>query len=142
MKEKNMSKHIDKNTQDIPKYLKSTESSISKSNRKSKHKHKYEECLIQNQFSFARKNSIHTQLNSYCTICGKIGGYLKNGKYTKEAELLQKQRQEEDKHFRVISISGEELYERYHDKIPVFFLEDIYKEKYVDLEQNNNPDGE
>lgn len=30
MKEKNMSKHIDKNTQDIPKYLKSTESSISK----------------------------------------------------------------------------------------------------------------
>lgn len=42
-----MSKHIDKNTQDIPKYLKSTESNISKSNRKSKHKHKYEECLIQ-----------------------------------------------------------------------------------------------
>ena len=142
MKEKNMSKHIDKNTQDIPKYLKSTESSISKSNRKSKHKHKYEECLIQHPFSFAGNTSIHTQLNSYCTICGKIGGYLKNGKYTKEAELLQKQRQEEDKHFRVISISGEELYKRYHDKIPVFFLEDIYKEKYVDLEQNNNPDGE
>ena len=137
-----MSKHIDKNTQDIPKYLKPTESNISKSNRKSKHKHKYEECLIQHPFSFAGNTSIHTQLNSYCTICGKIGGYLKNGKYTKEAELLQKQRQEEDKHFRVISISGEELYERYHDKIPVFFVEDIYKEKYVDLEQNNNQDGE
>ena len=127
---------------EIPKYLKPTESNISKSNRKSKHKHHYEECLIQHPFSFAGNTSIHTQLNSYCTICGKIGGYLKNGKYTKEAELLQKQRQEEDKHFRVISISGEELYERYHDKIPVFFLEDIYKEKYVDLEQNNNPDGE
>ena len=52
--------------------------------------------------------------------------------------ILQKQRQEEDKHFRVISISGEELYEKYHDKLPVFFVEDIYKEKYVDLEQNNN----
>lgn len=127
---------------EIPKYLKPTESNISKSNRKSKHKHHYEECLIQHPFSFAGNTSIHTQLNSYCTICGKIGGYLKNGKYTKEAELLQKQRQEEDKHFRVISISGEELYERYHDKIPVFFVEDIYKEKYVDLEQNNNPDGE
>ena len=137
-----MSKHIDKNTQDIPKYLKPTESNISKSNRKSKHKHHYEECLIQHPFSFAGNTSIHTQLNSYCTICGKIGGYLKNGKYTKEAELLQKQRQEEDKHFRVISISGEELYEKYNDKLPVFFVEDIYKEKYVDLAQNNNPDGE
>ena len=127
---------------EIPKYLKPTESSISKSNRKSKHKHHYEECLIQHPFSFARNTSIHTQLNSYCTICGKIGGYLKNGKYTKEAELLQKQRQEEDKHFRVISISGKELYEKYHDKLPVFFVENIFKEKYVDLEQNNNPDGE
>ena len=93
---------------EIPKYIKPTESSISKSNRKSKHKHHYEECLIQHPFSFAGNTSIHTQLNSYCTICGKIGGYLKNGKYTKEAELLQKQRQEEDKYFRVISISGEE----------------------------------
>ena len=81
-------------------------------------------------------------MDSYCTICGKIGGYLKNGKYTKEAELLQKQRQEEDKHFRVISISGEELYERYHDKIPVFFLEDIFKERYVNLKQNCNSEGE
>ena len=34
---------------EIPKYLKSTESNISKSNRKSKHKHHYEECLIQNK---------------------------------------------------------------------------------------------
>ena len=127
---------------EIPKYLKSTESNISKSNRKSKHKHHYEECLIQNPFSFAGKNSIHTQLSSYCTICGKIGGYLKSGKYSKEIELLQKQRQEEDKHFRVISISGKELYEKYHDKLPVFFVENIFKEKYVDLEQNNNPDGE
>ena len=137
-----MSKHIDKNTQDIPKYLKPTESNISKSNRNSKHKHHYEECLIQHPFSFAGNTSIHTQLNSYCTICGKIGGYLKNGKYTKEAELLQKQRQEEDKHFRVISISGEELYERYHDKIPVFFLEDIFKERYVNLKQNCSSEGE
>lgn len=127
---------------EIPKYLKPTESNISKSNRKSKHKHHYEECLIQHPFSFAGNTSIHTQLNSYCTICGKIGGYLKNGKYTKEAELLQKQRQEEDKHFRVISISGEELYERYHDKIPVFFVEDIYKERYVNLKQNCNSEGE
>lgn len=35
-------------------------------------------------------------------------------------------------------IPDEELYEKYHDKLPVFFVEDIFKEKYVDLEQNNN----
>ena len=33
---------------EIPKYLKQTESNTSKSNRKSKHKHHYEEYLIQN----------------------------------------------------------------------------------------------
>lgn len=93
---------------------------------------------FKNPFSFAGKNSIHTQLSSYCIICGKIGGYFKSGKYSKEIESLQKQRQEEDKHFRVISISGEELYEKYHDKLPVFFVEDIFKEKHVDLGQNNN----
>ena len=33
-------------------------------------------------------------------------------------------------------ISDKELYEKYHDKLPVFFVEDIYKEKYVDLKQS------
>ena len=50
---------------------------------------------------------------------------------------MQKQRQEEDKYFRVISISGEELYKRYHDKIPVFFVEDYWKDGYVNLEQDD-----
>lgn len=40
---------------EIPKYLKSTESNISKSNRKSKHKHHYEECLIQYDSTFVGK---------------------------------------------------------------------------------------
>ena len=62
--------------------------------------------------------------------------------FTNHSELLQKQRQEEDKYFRVISISGEELYERSHDKIPVFFVEDVFKEKYVNLKQNCNSEGE
>lgn len=74
--------------QEIPKYLKSTGSDISKSNRKSKHKHHYEECLIQNKWNFKsnaftqeEKERIHTSLSSYCTFCGKIGGIIKNSKY-------------------------------------------------------------
>lgn len=132
-----MSKHIDKNTQDIPKYLKSTESNISKSNRKSKHKHIYKECLIQHPFSFAGKTSIHTQLCSYCTICGKIGDKLKDSivKDYIKSELHNRRT--------IYSVmSGTELYEKYHDKLPVFFVEDIYKERYVDLERENNSEGE
>nr|DAK87581.1 MAG TPA: hypothetical protein [Bacteriophage sp.]DAV23461.1 MAG TPA: hypothetical protein [Bacteriophage sp.]DAZ80808.1 MAG TPA: hypothetical protein [Caudoviricetes sp.] len=53
---------------------------------------------------------------------------------------MQKQRQIGSNFW--ISILGEEIYKMYHDKLPVFFVEDIYKEKYVNLEQNNNPDGE
>ena len=39
-------------------------------------------------------------------------------------------------------MSGTELYEKYHNKMPVFFVENIFKEKHVNLVQNNNPDGE
>lgn len=95
---------------EIPKYLKSKESNISKSNRKLKHKHHYGECLIQYPIIFAGKNYTKTGLYNYCTICGKIGNRF----------------------------PGTELYEKYHDKLPVFFAEDIYKEKYVDLKQNCN----
>lgn len=127
---------------EIPKYLKSTESDVSKSNRKSKHKHQYEECLIQykwnfksNAFTQEEKERIHTLLSSYCTICGKIGGIIKNSKYQKEIDVLQKQRQKGSNFW--ISISSEEIYEMYHDKLPVFFVEDIYKDKCVDLEGEN-----
>ncbi len=132
--------------QDVPKYLKSTESNVSKSSHKSKHKHQYEECLIQykwnlksNAFSKEEKERMHTSLSSYCIICGKIGGIIKNSKYQKEIETLQKQRQTWSNFWTIIS--GEEVYEMYHDKLPVFFVEDIFNEKYVDLEQNNNSDG-
>lgn len=128
-------------TQDdeVGKYKKQTESNISKSNRKSKHKHQYEECLIQYSFSFAGKNNIHTQLCSYCTICGKIGDKFKD-----EDSIVKDYRRTVDtsigKYYSMIT--SEELYKKYHDRIPVFFIEDIYKEKYVDLEQNYNSEGE
>lgn len=120
---------------EIPKYLKSTESNISKSNRKSKHKHHYEECLIQYKSTFSEKRRLNTGLYTYCTICGKISDRFKEDKSIVKDYI------------RIIDtsigkcyslISDEELYEKYHDKLSVFFVEDIYKEKYVDLEQNNN----
>ena len=120
---------------EIPKYLKQKESNISKSNRKSNHKHHYEECLIQYRSTFAGKTCFNTGLYTYCTICGKINERFKENKsivkdYIREVNLPIGKCYSR--------ISDEELYEKYHDKLQVFFVDDIYKEKYVDLEQNNN----
>ena len=113
---------------EIPKYLKSTESNISKSNRKSKHKHHYEECLIQNKFIFAGKTHLNTGLYTYCTICGKINERFKENKSIVKDYIREVNSPIGKCHSR---ISDEELYEKYHDKLPVFF----YKEMYVDFEQ-------
>lgn len=117
---------------EIPKYLKSTGSDISKSNRKSKHKHHYEECIIQYKSTFAWKTHLNTGLYTYCTICGKI-----NERFKKNKSIVKDYIRTVDTQIGKCysCISDEELYEKYHDKLPVFFVEDIYKEKYVDLEQ-------
>lgn len=126
---------------EIPKYLKPTESDASKSNCKSKHKHQYEECLIQYPSTFLGNNRINIGLYSYCSICGKINTKLKED----QSIVKDYRRKSTDticgKTYSYI-ISGDELYEKYHDKLPVFFVEDIYKEKCVDLEQNDNSNGE
>ena len=127
---------------EIPKYLKSTESNVSKSNRKSKHKHHYKECLIQYKFSFLNspnKNHVNTSLYTYCTICGKINERTKENKSIVKDYIKTVDTPIGKCYSR---ISDEELYEEYHDKLPVFFVEDIFKDKYVDLEQNCNADGE
>lgn len=119
---------------EIPKYLKQKESNISKARKKSKHKHHYEECLIQYKSDFDNKTHIYTTLGSYCTVCGKIGDKFKDSKSIVKDYI------------RIVDspigkcytrIPEDELYENYHDKMPVFYVEDIYKEKYINLEKNN-----
>ena len=116
---------------EIPKYKKSKKSNISKSNHKSKHKHQYEECLIQYDSTFVGKIKRHTGLTGYCTICGKMGS-VKNGKYETELEQLRKERQGDSKFY--VFISDEEIYERYHNKLPVFYIDDQFAD-YVVLER-------
>lgn len=126
-----MNKPIDN---EIPKYLKQKESNVSKAKKKSKHKHQYEECLIQYYFNKTNLNKkIHTSLCSYCTICGKIGDRFKDGIVT---NYLQTEYINGKKYFSVMT--GEELYERYHDRLPVFFVEDYWKDDYVNLEQQDD----
>ena len=126
---------------EIPKYLKQKESNISKSNRKSNHKHHYEECLIQYRSTFIGKTHLNTGLYTYCTICGKINERFKENKSIVK-DYIREVNSPICKCKCYSCISDEELYEKYHNKLPVFFVVDIYKEKYVDLKQNNNPNGE
>ena len=133
---------MNKYESEIPKYLKQKESNVSKSKKKSKHKHYYEECLIQYNMKIGLINKpsiLITSLGSYCTICGKIGDRFK-----KDKSIVKDYERTVDatvgKCYQIMT--SEELYEKYHNKLPVFFVEDIFKEKCVDLEQNGNPDGE
>lgn len=119
---------------EIPKYLKSTESNISKSNRKSKHKHQYEECIIRYKFSFMEKDNLHTELSSYCSICGKIGNRFSEEKSIVEEKTIHKQLPNGIKY--LTHMSGEEIYEQYHDRLPVFNTE--FSDKYVNLNQREN----
>mgnify|MGYP006866029823 CR=1 FL=1 len=44
---------------EIPKYLKRKENDIFKANKKSKHKHQYEECLIRYKWNWEETKFIH-----------------------------------------------------------------------------------
>ena len=112
---------------EIPKYLKRKENDISKANKKSKHKHQYEECLIRYKWNW-EENKIHTSLNSYCTICGKINDKMKNSIVI---DYMQKVDTPVGKC--CIQISEDVLYDIYHGRLPVFFVEDICNDKYVNL---------
>ena len=112
---------------EIPKYLKRKENDISKANKKSKHKHQYEEFLIRYKWNW-EENKIHTSLNSYCTICGKINDKMKNSIVI---DYMQKVDTPVGKCY--IQISEDVLYDIYHGRLPVFFVEDICNDKYVNL---------
>ena len=111
---------------EIPKCLK-RKNDISKANKKSKHKHQYEECLIRYKWN-CEENKIHTSLNSYCTICGKINDKMKNSIVI---DYMQKVDTPVGK--RYIQISEDVLYDIYHGRLPVFSVEDICNDKYVNL---------
>lgn len=117
---------------EIPKYLKRKENDISKANKKSKHRRQYEECLIRYKWNW-EENKIHTSLNSYCIICGKI-----NDKMKKSIVVDYMQKIDTPVGKRYIQISEDVLYQTYRGKLPVFFVEDIYKDKFVNLHNTNS----
>ena len=127
-----MSKHIKPETNnDEPKYRKQTKSNVSKAAKKSKHKHQYEECLIQYKLPFGAKDKVHTGLQSYCIICGKLGN-----RFNEDKSIVVNYRTKIDSPIRICwkLISDEELYEKYHNRMPVFFVDDLLN-GYINLEE-------
>lgn len=122
---------------EVPKYKKATNSNISKAKCKSKHKHHYEECLVQYRYKFLEKNCLQTSLKSYCTICGKLNSRLEN---TIVKDYVKTIDSPVGKLYSLLN--DKELYDEYHDKMPVFHTDDIFTTKYIDLNQINTEKDE
>lgn len=80
---------------------------------------------IKNVYFFPYTNKVikHTSLCSYCVICGKIGD-----RFPEDRSIVKDYVREIDspiKNYRCYSHISD-LYEKYHDKMPVFFVEDIF----------------
>ena len=82
-------------------------------------------------FNICWKNKQTYKINWILYYLWKIGS-VKNGKYETELEQLRKERQGDSKF--CVFISGEEIYERYHNKLPVFYIGDSFAD-YVVLER-------
>lgn len=97
------------------KYRKKTDSNISKSSKKTKHKHQYKGCLIKYSFKYLGETCYRVKPASYCTICGKIGDNILHRPVTEELKML----------------NTEEILKMNKD-LEVFEIEDM-RQKYVVL---------
>ena len=97
--------------EEIPKYKKKKQSSVSKSERKSDHKHEYADCLL------IDNENRHTKAQ-YCTICGKIN----------DMQFFETVRVEQG--YRMLD--SDEVYQKYKD-LPQFMVNSVW-DKYVSTE--------
>lgn len=96
------------NEDDVGKYKKKKQSNISKSKRKSNHKHEYKDCLL-----IDRDGKLHK--GKYCKICGKID----------DVNFFETEKSEYG--YRVLD--DDEVFEKYKD-LEKFYVDSIW-DKYV-----------
>lgn len=109
------------------KYKKKTNSNISKSSRKTKHKHQYKGCLIKYPFKYWNEICNSVTIASYCTICGKIG-----------ENILHRPVTERLKNGLLRMYNTEEILEMNND-LEVFEICDL-SQKYVAISEHRNGD--
>lgn len=121
-----------KTIDEVGKYRKKKYGSKSKASKRSNHKHEYKECIIKYKNSYLGGGESY-HLSSYCKTCGKIGGMLKDSIVT---DYRQSEYNEHFKRMVYFTLSGEELYERYKDKLPLFHAD--FFDECVDLKEAND----
>ena len=100
------------NYEDVPKYVKKKDSSVSKSKEKSKHKHEYIDCLL-----IEDDGKPHKAL--YCKICGKVG----------DIKLFESEKTD---HGTYRMLNKEEIFEKYKH-LSQIHVKDIFQ-KYVPVD--------
>ena len=106
--------------QEIPKYIKKKQSSVSKVKKKSSHKHNYVECIF--EYTIGNDKDLCCSRGWYCSNCGKI----KNNKHLWESELIPGSKN----HYKVLTV--EELKQKY-PHLKVIHLDDYFYQKYISL---------
>ena len=97
---------------DIPKYKKKKNSTISKSLDKSKHKHEYVDCLL------IVGNRKYPYKAAYCKVCGKIG----------DMHLFETEKTDNGTYRQ---LDYDEVYEKYK-KLEKIHIDDIFQ-KYIPI---------
>lgn len=118
--------HLEKYEEE-QKYKKRTGSNISKSSRKTKHKHQYKGCLIKYPFKYWNEICNSVTIASYCTICGKI-----------DENILHRPVTERLKNGLLRMYNTEEILEMNND-LEVFEICDL-SQKYVAISEHRNGD--
>lgn len=106
---------------DIPKHRKK---STKRPPKKSRHKHTYEECLLNVEYEMDGASFGNVLMSEYCTICGKIGN-----------KKMLETTKENSSGFRRL-LNNDEILEKYKD-LKVFEINDFY-DKYVTLSDTVN----
>lgn len=118
--------HLEKYEEE-QKYKKRTGSNISKSSRKTKHKHQYKGCLIKYPFKCWNEICNSVTIASYCTICGKIGENILHRPVTERLKNGLRR-----------MYNTEEILEMNND-LEVFEICDL-SQKYVAISEHRNGD--
>lgn len=126
-------------------YVKHKKKSSAKPPQKSKHKHRYEDCLFAQPTSRYDKahgivyDNYELVFGSYCPVCGKIGSVnikkwydLVKSQYDGPSIFLQCMYSEEPNEAAKCELDPETR------TLPLFTLTEMFGQKYVDLEEHGN----
>lgn len=121
--------------EEISVYKKKKASNVSKSKKKSNHKHDYQECLIEYPLENYLKNDQFKEKVSvcnatYCKICGKLNDSKFHNAIKEWNESLN--------HFVYRSLTNEERKEQYKD-LPYFKIKTPFQD-YIPISEINNND--